>query len=472
MARKSFPPPSDPMSSAEYALLPSSASAEKLLTRRPRGHHAKCALLALVVVSVFVGLSLLQPWSRPARPPAPLPSPEVLDVPHQTPYSNPILDKLFPIGEPDRTDVYEDANNAAMERLLACAASGDCHRNQTSVVLLASPHFAGSIEGKVSGEDIWAASVIAGLQEMNYTFIYSKNSVELAAQYRQFPDLVKAVIIECVAAQKCFHNAECIKSEHNPLGIPVWKLFSFHFWTGECHPLGGAWTLSPENFPETTTNSLDNFYLGYSVERTCTKLPVVPSSEREDRAYVFGKSITYFTDDSYAWPGVHFQNAVAGLMDSTNDTIADTGIKNLGRLDKERFYSEVAKSKVLVGTAKPVLSPSPYDALCLGVPFINPITRWDEKDPDDRNGWFAQHDGLIREKEPYVYHVRTGDGEGLLAALDRAFHNPIDRYIPKAMTMEALKARLATLIESDWRARAEDVLEQRVTSGQGEPFDI
>ncbi|KZT20785.1 glycosyltransferase family 18 protein [Neolentinus lepideus HHB14362 ss-1] len=458
--------------SAEYALLPTSASTEKILNRRRSRHHVRWALLALAGVSVFVGLSLLQPWTPAPPPPVSLPSPDILDSPHPSQPSNPILDKLFPIGEPDRTDVYEDANNAAMERLLGCAASGDCHRNQTSVVLLASHHFAGSIEGHVSGEDIWAASVIAGLQEMNYTFIYSKNNVELAAQYRQFPDLVKVIIIECEAAANCFSSSDCIKSEHNPLGVPVWKLFSFHFWTGDCHPLGGAWTLSPENYPERTTNSLDNFYLGYSVERTCTKLPVVPLPERENRAYVFGKTLTYFTEDSYAWPGVHFPDAVAGLADSRNDIIAGTGIKNLGRLNKETFYLEVAKSKALVGVGKPYLSPSPYDALCLGVPFINPITRWDEQDPDNRTRWSAQHDGLLWENEPYVYHVRKGDGEGLMAALDRAFHNPIDRYIPRAMTMDALKARLADLIESDWKSRAEEVLEERAISGKGELFNI
>ncbi|EPQ59343.1 hypothetical protein GLOTRDRAFT_55241 [Gloeophyllum trabeum ATCC 11539] len=307
---------------------------------------------------------------------------------------------------------------------------------------------------------------------MGYTFLYSKNNEELAVQYRQFPDLVKVVILECEAARKCFRSPTCIRSADNPLGIPVWKLLSFHFWTGQCHPLGAAWTLSPENFANWTTNSADNFYLGYSVERTCTKLPVVPFSQREDRAYVFGKRLSYFTDAKYAWPGVTFPKAVAGVAESPGDTIPGTGIKNLGILDKHTFYSEVARSKVLVGVAQPDLSPSPYDALCLGVPFINPVTRWDEEYPDDRSKWAAQHDGLLWQEEPYVYHVRSGDKAGLMAALERAYRNPIDRYIPPAMTMESLKMRLAKLIHTDWKSRAEGVLEQRLATGHGDLFTL
>ena len=38
------------------------------------------------------------------------------------------------------------------------------------------------------------------------------------------------------------------------------------------------------------------------------------------------------------------------------------------------FMMEVAKSKVMLGIGSPRWSPSPYYALCLGVPFINPVS--------------------------------------------------------------------------------------------------
>lgn len=35
-----------------------------------------------------------------------------------------------------------------------------------------------------------------------------------------------------------------------------------------------------------------------------------------------------------------------------------------------------------------------YYALCMGLPFINPIFSWDEKDPDDRMKWDTQQNAL------------------------------------------------------------------------------
>lgn len=48
--------------------------------------------------------------------------------------------------------------------------------------------------------------------------------------------------------------------------------------------------------------------------------------------------------------------------------ISDAGINNLGLLSQEQFYDELGHSKVLVGIGKPRTSPSPWDALCMGVP--------------------------------------------------------------------------------------------------------
>jgi hypothetical protein len=37
-------------------------------------------------------------------------------------------------------------------------------------------------------------------------------------------------------------------------------------------------------------------------------------------------------------------------------------------LNKTEFYTQLAMSSVLVGVGKPRISPSPWDALCMGVP--------------------------------------------------------------------------------------------------------
>lgn len=43
------------------------------------------------------------------------------------------------------------------------------------------------------------------------------------------------------------------------------------------------------------------------------------------------------------------------------------------KLNSTEFSWEVASSKAMIGMGNPYWSPSPYYALCLGVPFINPV---------------------------------------------------------------------------------------------------
>lgn len=254
--------------------------------------------------------------------------------------------------------------------------------------------------------------------------------------FRRFPDLVKAVILEGADSKRCFDDSKCIKTPTHPLGIPVWKMFSFHFWTGAEHPLGNRWTLSPENYPILAPgNSKDNFYLGYSIERTCVKKPFIPGDDRPMQAYVLAKQLSYFTDKNYMWKGVSLVppfalDLVAGMRNDTKgpSTIPD-GINNLGQLDQQDFYEQLSMSRVLIGIGNPRLSPSPYDALCMGVPFINPIFNWNGDDPQDRNSWDTQHDGLKFQEPPYVYHVKRGDGEGLWAAVKEAMDHPIPRFV-------------------------------------------
>lgn len=101
-------------------------------------------------------------------------------------------------------------------------------------------------------------------------------------------------------------------------------------------------------------------------------------------------------------------------------------------MERLAFQEVVASSRVLLGIGLPGLSPTPYEALCLGVPFINPVEQWDKRDPEDRSKWKAQHDGLLYAgvDEPYVYHVKVGDREGFERAIVKAMETPITRYVP------------------------------------------
>lgn len=82
-----------------------------------------------------------------------------------------------------------------------------------------------------------------------------------------------------------------------------------------------------------------------------------------------------------------------------------------------------------IGLGWPAQSPSPFDALCVGVPFINPINYIDWDRPDDPSGWHTQNDAMLALGPPYVYHVRKENATQLAEALKQAIANPIPRYI-------------------------------------------
>ncbi|KAJ8502525.1 hypothetical protein ONZ45_g11674 [Pleurotus djamor] len=392
-----------------------------------------------------------------------------------------VLRYLWPIGLPDRMDNWENENSKGMRALFTCMAEGNCAQNQTSIVLLSSPHFKDVIAGHTSGEDIWAMSILLSLREMGYTTIYAPHNYELARTYRQYPHLVKAIILAGSDAHKCFADSKCIKTPSHPLGIPVWKMFSFHYWTGGDHPLGSPWTLSPENYPLLNPkNSGLNFYLGYSIERTCMTIPFTPAKDRPMQAYILSKQTSYLTQQRrFSWSKIKFNDPpfpltfIAGMRNSTDGSVTiPEGWHNLGQLNKTQFFHQLERSRVLVGIGSPTLSPSPYDALCMGLPFINPIFSWAKDNPDDRSEWEAQHNGLKYEDPPYVYNVRKDDEEGFWSAIRSAIDNPIPRYIVPNMTMDALKHRIGMLVEGDWRAKAEMLLAERKSSGKGRLFEL
>ena len=195
------------------------------------------------------------------------------------------------------------------------------------------------------------------------------------------------------------------------------------------------------------------------------------------------------------------------------------GVFNLGMQTPEDFFDQVRNSRVMIGMTNPHWSPSPIDALCLGVPFLNPvsflvpsldernaysrtasyaqISGWNVDDPWNKSHWDTQHPTLVGYDQPYVplstsyfylvlivtwptllryvYHVHAKNFTGFLEAIESAMKTPIDRraflsnmfvhlshqvnsFIPEHMTEEAVKGRLVKLMETDWRTEAQEVL--------------
>lgn len=225
-------------------------------------------------------------------------------------------------------------------------------------------------------------------------------------------------------------------------------MFGFVFWEDSSmpHPLGKPWTLAPYNYTS------GNTFLGYSVNRTCSLQPFIPHDKRNNQVFILAKKLSYFFSDRYEWPNIDYSQppAMASVKNVTfvaavrNDTDPSDRNRDSPKLPKgivalndqplpaDEFFLAVASSKLLLGLGFPRLSPSPYDALCLGVPFLNPVRHWDKANPENRTAWYTQHDGLKYQPEPYVYHVlKHPDLETRTQmfwdAIERAVSTPIER---------------------------------------------
>jgi len=220
-----------------------------------------------------------------------------------------------------------------------------------------------------------------------------------------------------------------------------------------------------------------NNYLGYSIEPQCARQTFVPPDTRPEQAFVYSKDVTNFQGSEYAWAPDFFDAAAAAagvefIAGVKQDLIPDffPNITNVGFMPQAEFYSTIAKSRVVVGVGGPTTSPTAYDALCLGVPFINPILGWDKNKPTDKTRWNSQHNTLKALDPPYVYNVFKNDKEGFVNAVVQATSTPIESFVLPAMRMSAVEARLAVILETDWRAEAAELLADRKASRVGETF--
>jgi len=304
-----------------------------------------------------------------------------------------------------------------------------------------------------------------------------------------FPDLVKVVVRQ--TAGKCHNDVNCVKSARNPRGIPAWKIFDFHFFASKgnhahASMLKGKWILSANPLPDPDDDEIQ--YIGYSIQDECTKVPVIPLAERNNHVWMLMKQIKYVYEDVFAWNrsffalaarelGLSFVGAwqldqhyqgwnpeVDGFMADIEDR--PNGVVNFGKLGPEEFQDAMKRSRAMIGVGMPWWSPSPYHALCQGVPFINPIRIWDRRDPWNRTSWArTQHPTLQHLNPPYVYHVHARNYTGFVEAVRQASMTETPRFIPEHMTELAVRERVRNLMEHDWRTDAAALLKARKEEG-------
>ncbi|WVQ75714.1 hypothetical protein IAR50_005344 [Cryptococcus sp. DSM 104548] len=372
-----------------------------------------------------------------------------------------------------------------------------CGTNETTVIVLSSFWFAESFQGgSPTGETVYAQSIISSLNALNYSYVFSslgwwnsdmRKTTEL---WRKLKGNVRIVIADPSQLDTCWDDEgqECLKTESNPEGIPAWRMLAFWYWDTPGNPLGPKFTLSPSPLN-------DNHFLSYSIEPTCLRLPFIPPADRpkHPKAYLLAKQVHYLNpllknendpNGTFAWTlpalsGLQAEfniSVVGGMRDDDKNTtrmVEESGIRNLGHLGVVQFYEALSQSFVLVGVGQPRISPSPWDALCMGVPFINPILAWDENDPTNRTKWHTQQWHMTHMNPPYVYPTQAHNLTALSHSISQALDNPLqDRYIPKHMKFEWVTRRMGEVVEMDWEGVGREVLDWRVGSGGGRVFEM
>ena len=191
-------------------------------------------------------------------------------------------------------------------------------------------------------------------------------------------------------------------------------------------------------------------YLGYSIEEACALTPFIPASERPSapqRAWILAKLLRFFVTDQ-GWSkgdldalaedtGVRFMMAARySVAEPTEEekAMVQAGMpdaahyENYVWMGQAEFMEKLGQSRFVMGLGDPLLwvlrilelqvddvrlasSPTPWNALCLGVPFINILFSWDPQNPDDSTRWRSQHATAALLSKPYVYNVRVVHSE-------------------------------------------------------------
>jgi len=120
--------------------------------------------------------------------------------------------------------------------------------------------------------------------------------------------------------------------------------------------------------------------------------------------------------------------------------------------------------------------PKPYSIFS-----IFQIFQWDQDDPWNKDKWETQHGSMQKYDPPlvifttcplywpslfnhgrYVYHVHKNNYTGFVEAIRTASQTEISAFIPEFLTEKSVRHRVQTLMETDWKAEAVALLEQRM----------
>lgn len=286
--------------------------------------------------------------------------------------------------------------------------------------------------------------------------------------------------IRCLTDPRCvrpqdYREAEDPELRHNLAALPrdqvgtleAWRLHTTTFWgarpADHCgngavssawygmtsgpgeeqfsyHALGNKWHLTyvdhhrgadprPYAYPGHT-------HIPMSIERSCLSSVTTPASEREDAVMILAKKSSFFNSHVHYMLHPELWETILDEVPQKFWTVANEengnpipeGIEKFQQMTRAAYGKKVSSAKAMVGIGQPMISPSPYTALCRGVPVLIPY--WAEL-PENRRDWgwfsskYSQHSQAISLGEPYVYGYNITDPHDLVRQLKKAVATPI-----------------------------------------------
>jgi len=266
-------------------------------------------------------------------------------------------------------------------------------------------------------------------------------------------------------------NWRCVKSEAFEEGLPIWKMFAWHFWESPAHPvsltcfagyrqselsltqfhlsqLGHQFTLAPEDYARypSLQGKENNLFIGMCLlitgHRRVMRLTDIDLNFQVTRSNRIAPMCNPNPIDCVEPTFLRNTHHTLSLLHTSTRLTCSNGSRDPPRLtlwpvagNKARScptgasitwacclaialcrswekaglwceymiphrYSpwrltEKRRSGAIRGSGigKPIVSPTPYDALCMGVPFINPVMKWSSDAPEDRSSWTCEFPG-------------------------------------------------------------------------------
>ncbi|KAL7422360.1 hypothetical protein Q5752_003006 [Cryptotrichosporon argae] len=420
----------------------------------------------------FTSLTRLAVWSlghqddghRPffelatARPSSSRPSQLVIDDPTLAP----LIEAL-----PPGLVAWNTANELELRTALDGGAA--CGRDvRTRVLMIGTEWVEAAFWGEATGEIYWLDSLARSARRLGHPVLLVPadppdtlyGALTLARAYvGAYPGCTAAVLGDAWRTMRGYVG----DGAAGPDGLDPRLLHATDYWGDPAfkfsmhEPPARGWPMAVTANP---APSRPYFTLPYAVEpaRLAPRPRLRPRHPRgRKRILVLGKYEKYMTAldvPSLAALAADLDVDVVLAMRGALGTAAATGVRNVGVLGRPAFYAALRDSDVLLGAGEPVDSPTPLEALALGVPFVHPLLGR----PQNR----AQHAWLAAQRALHVYTYVAGDYASLRAAVNEGLSDEFKSYVPDEHTVAYVDERMSVFMAIDWKLDARDDGQARV----------